>query len=185
MTLVWTDKKIINALYIVALIAHLAICLYGVRLGYFVDLSEITNKVVLFYKSIGFKWSDKASDVLVFSLFSSVILNVVRRFFEGWILGWPRFQVENLRALWPYIVRCSLWISFALIGIGAWGANTSREVENIYALIDADQAFDVLFGWSGIASISLMAFICGMAANFVDELLSAICSFLSFLIRRK
>jgi len=179
----WSISKVIDTLYVIAFVIHVSVCLYVAKYGYFIDISGLERQVVSFYNGLGLAWSDKRSSVFIFSLLSAFLLHTGRRFFEGLILGWPRISIETGRDLMLWIARCSLWICFILLGIGVWGDNDSRNFEKILALrgyaLDSSH-FD---WWSDVILVALGSFIIGIVINFVDDLLAAMVSFLSFFVR--
>jgi len=183
----WSTRKVIDTLYVIAFVIHISICLYVANYGYFVDISDLERQVVSFYKWLGLEWSDKLSNVLVFSLLSAFILNIIRRFFEGLILGWLRISIETVRDLMLWIARCSLWICFALLVIGVWGSNDSSDFEKALVLRGYSSALDSnhFDWWSNVAGVALFSFIFGAIINVVVDLFASIVSFLSFFVRRK
>ncbi|MFN7864248.1 MAG: hypothetical protein ACK5N7_13240 [Curvibacter sp.] len=151
------DKLVSGGLFTGTFLVHLAWTAYVSNREGFEFIEKLQGFISsILYSGPGFEWKGIGAYVVTAALASSCATNVVRRFFEGIFLGWPRFKEHDRNSL----IRASMLLigygAMIYFAIGFFGEKySSRPLNTI-----------------NIFLIAISTYIAGLLVDFVDEVIS-------------
>lgn len=151
-------KRISGILLAGTFLMHLAWTVYVSNeesLDFIVGIQGVISSI--FYSMPGFEWEGIGAYAVTAALISSFAANVLRRFLEGFFLGWPRFKDHDRNSL----IRASTLLMgygvMAYFAIGFFGEKYSS------------RSLDVI----NIFLIAISTYIVGLLVDLVDEVISS------------
>lgn len=162
-------------LYVWALLFHLAWVFWVVSSEHIVVVINLSRWLVNSYSAIGFKWSlNDGSSLIAAGMLSAVFVNVLRRLIEGVLLGWPRFNANDMSTSRVFILRSIGYGLLCFFGLGAWGANVSEKFVKLTSLVGNTVNLSVI----DIVAISFGTFLIGCFVNILDDAISSLAMYI-------
>lgn len=144
-------------LYAITISLHAGICVYLYTNPLPAELASISIWLPKLYSNIGFVWEGDFANQISLAVQFAFVFNFTRRFFEGVILGWPRFSFHDRSTFFRSFQRAICYSIFVFFVIGAWGDLRSNEGGVDSALL-----------------VSVTSFIFGSVVNIIDDFVSAV-----------
>lgn len=113
---IWIGILIILAIYVGVALALIRSSL---------DIGCIVEKMLGFYRGVGFEITKNIGRAIFIALFSSCLTHVALIGCRSIEVGWPEIKESNARALFYCFSRCVIATFFCVFVIGALGDNIS------------------------------------------------------------
>lgn len=151
------NSRLLSILFLVTFSIHMSWIAY---VSIFESLKFVENLQIFFtqmYSHLAFEWNGNAAYVITAGLISSVFINVIRRFLEGFFLGWPRFKEHNKNSFIRASILLLSYGSIIFFTIGFFGEKYSSRPLDF---------FNIFF-------IAVFTYFVGLLIDFIDEVISA------------
>jgi hypothetical protein len=159
------NRGISSTLFPLAFLIHLAwvIYVYASNNRRFAFIDDVRRLVSNAYSIVGFEWDEAGSYLVAAALISSFILNVLRRFLEGFLKGWPQFENHDRHSLARAFVRFVGYGLMVYFAAGFFGEKHSSAP----------------FDWMDVGLIAASTYIFGIIVDIIDDVISGFyCVFL-------
>jgi hypothetical protein len=152
------DESLIEVLYVLFFLVHATFCYYTFFNGIPPIAGPTQSWISEKYALMGFDWSHEWAAPISLAVISSFILNAIRRGVEGWMLGWPRFSMNDSKTTLYFTIRATGYFVLVILVLGAYGELRSQRVMD---------GFEVAF-------LAIATFIFGLLINVIDDFISSL-----------